>query len=191
MGSWSTDRCKPNPFKAESSAASRTGNAVPLPRDRDSTATSWIGRPTSGTCHCRRTIRSGGRPRARVDAGSVARRISRMARPQYLVSTRRFTPAYRRKRIEEFLIATEPHKALSGLKCPIPVNGIKITETPGGIRSCSRFRPTGWSLHADHPRRQVLVRRSGCDNVPTTLRIVQVQTASTPGWISAQSPSAR
>jgi chromosome segregation ATPase len=31
-----------------------------------------------------------------------------MARPQCLVSTRRFTPAYRRKRIEEFLIATEP-----------------------------------------------------------------------------------
>jgi hypothetical protein len=35
-----------------------------------------------------------------------------MARPQYLVSTRRFTPAYRRKRIEEFLIATEPFAAI-------------------------------------------------------------------------------
>jgi predicted ATPase len=33
-----------------------------------------------------------------------------MDRPQCLVSTRRFAPTYRRKRIEEFLIATEPEQ---------------------------------------------------------------------------------
>jgi hypothetical protein len=38
-----------------------------------------------------------------------------MARPQCLVSTRRFAPTYRRKRIEEFLIATEPMPCGVGL----------------------------------------------------------------------------
>jgi transcriptional regulator GlxA family with amidase domain len=33
-----------------------------------------------------------------------------MDRPQFLVSTRRFAPTYRRKRTEEFLIATEPQR---------------------------------------------------------------------------------
>src|ERR1700692_1637163 len=40
--------------------------------------------------------------------GSVAIRISRMAPPQCLVSTRRFAPTYCRERIQKFLIATEP-----------------------------------------------------------------------------------
>jgi hypothetical protein len=42
-----------------------------------------------------------------------------MARPQYLVSTHRLSPTYRRKRIKEFLIATEPGNLVS-IECGRP-----------------------------------------------------------------------